>query len=294
MKANQAEYPIRRLCELLGVSTSGYYAWLGRPESARTVADRALTESIVEYWKRSRRSYGAPRIHADLTDEGIRVGRKRVARLMRNAAIQGITRRKWIRTTIRDDKARPAPDLVQRRFSADAPNEIWVADITEIPTWEGPLYLAAVQDVWSRRIVGWALDTHMRTELVADALNMALGQRHAQGVVHHSDQGSQGGFNWWSQHLEMEVVDGGLQASAGAGDQGDAREDLVSGAAFDGEARAQSPVLGSGRSGRLERGCCGRGGHVLGGWSEVVPRGWWDAVSQVGPGVGPFPVVQRA
>ncbi len=191
MKANQAEYPIRRLCELLGVSTSGYYAWLGRPESARAVADRALTESIVEYWKRSRRSYGAPRIHADLTDEGIRVGRKRVARLMRTARIQGITRRKWIRTTIRDPKARPAPDLVQRRFSADAPNEIWVADITEIPTWEGPLYLAAVQDVWSRRIVGWALAPHMRTQLIADALDMALDQRHAHGVVHHSDQGSQ-------------------------------------------------------------------------------------------------------
>ena len=191
MKANQAEYPIRRLCELLGVSTSGYYAWLGRPESARAVADRALTESIVDYWKRSRRSYGAPRIHADLTDEGIRVGRKRVARLMRTAAIQGITRRKWIRTTIRDDKARPAPDLVQRRFRADAPNEIWVADITEIPTWEGPLYLAAVQDVWSRRIVGWALAPHMRTQLIADALDMALDQRHAHGVVHHSDQGSQ-------------------------------------------------------------------------------------------------------
>ncbi len=191
MKANQAEYPIRRLCELLGVSTSGYYAWLGRPESARAVADRALTESIVEYWKRSRRSYGAPRIHADLTDEGIRVGRKRVARLMRTTRIQGITRRKWIRTTIRDDKARPAPDLVQRRFSADAPNEIWVADITEIGTWEGPLYLAAVQDVWSRRIVGWALAPHMRTQLIADALDMALDQRHAHGVVHHSDQGSQ-------------------------------------------------------------------------------------------------------
>jgi putative transposase len=179
------------MCDLLGVSTSGYYAWLRRPVSQRTVTDRALTESIVEYWKRSRRSYGAPRIHADLTDDGITVGRKRVARLMRNAAIQGITRRKWIRTTIGDDKARPAPDLVQRRFEADAPNEIWVADITEIPTWEGPLYLAAVQDVWSRRIVGWALAPHMRTELIADALNMALGQRHAHGVVHHSDQGSQ-------------------------------------------------------------------------------------------------------
>ena len=191
VKANQAEYPVRRMCALLGVSTSGYYAWLGRPESARTATDRVLSELIVGYWKRSRRSYGAPRIHADLAADGIAVGRKRVARLMRNAGIQGITRRKWTRTTIRDDKARPAPDLVQRRFEADTPNKIWVADIKEIPTWEGPSYFAAVQDVWSRRIVGWALAPHMRTQLIADALDIAIRQRRPTRVVHHSDQGSQ-------------------------------------------------------------------------------------------------------
>ena len=191
MKANQAEYSVRRMCELLDVSTSGYYAWLRRPVSRRTVADRALTDEIIESWQRSRRSYGVPRIHADLADLGIGVGRKRVARLMRTAGIQGVTRRKKYRTTIRDKTARPAPDLVQRRFSANAPNKVWVADITEIPTWEGPLYLAAVQDVWSRRIVGWAIAAHMRTELVSAALDMALDQRRARGVVHHSDQGSQ-------------------------------------------------------------------------------------------------------
>ncbi len=179
------------MCELLDVSTSGYYSWLGRPVSARMVADRALTDSIVEYWKRPRCSYGTPRIHADLANDGIRVGHKRVAWLMRTAGIQGITHRRRYRTAASDETSRQAPDLVQRRFKADAPNEIWVADITEIPTWEGVMYLAAVQDVWSRRIVGWALQSHMRTELVSEALNMAISQRSPTEVVHHSDQGTQ-------------------------------------------------------------------------------------------------------
>ena len=191
MKAHQAEHPVRRMCELLEVSPSGYYAWLARRPSARTVSDRDLTARIVTIWEKSHRTYGAPRIHAELAESGIGVGRKRVARLMAAARIQGVTRRKWIRTTIRDPRARPAPDLVERRFRADRPNLIWVADITEIATWEGSLFLAAVQDVWSRRIVGWALADHMRTELVTAALDMAIGQRHPQTVVHHSDQGSQ-------------------------------------------------------------------------------------------------------
>jgi putative transposase len=191
VKAHQAEYSVKRMCELLEVSTSGYYAWLKRRVSARTVSDRDLTERIINIWERSHRTYGAPRVHAELAELGIRVGRKRVARLMAAAGIQGVTRRKWTRTTIRDKNARPAPDLVQRRFTAQAPNRIWVADITEIPTWEGPLYLAAVQDVWSRRIVGWAMANSMQTELVSTALEMAISQRSAQGVIHHSDQGSQ-------------------------------------------------------------------------------------------------------
>ena len=191
MKAYQAEHPVKRMCELLEVSTSGYYAWLGRGPSVRTVSDRVLTGRIVTIWESSRRSYGAPRIHAELAESGIRVGRKRVARLMSEAGIEGITRRKWVRTTIRDERSRPAPDLVERRFKAEAPNLIWVGDITEIPTWEGSLFLAAVQDVWSRRIVGWAMDSHMKTELVTAALDMAISQRKPRAVVHHSDQGSQ-------------------------------------------------------------------------------------------------------
>ena len=191
MKAHQAEHSVRKMCELLEVSASGYYAWLARGPSARMVADWDLTVRIVEIWDASHRTYGAPRIHAELAQSGMGVGRKRVARLMAAAGIQGVTRRKWVRTTIRDPRARPAPDLVERRFRADRPNTVWVADITEISTWEGSLFLAAVQDVWSRRIVGWAIANHMRTELVVAALDMAIGQRRPDGVVHHSDQGSQ-------------------------------------------------------------------------------------------------------
>jgi transposase InsO family protein len=288
VKANQAEYATRRLCDLLGVSTSGYYAWLKRPESFRVVEDRALTDTILEVWRRSRRTYGAPRIHAELADQGIRVGRKRVARLMATAHIQGVTRRRKYRTTIRDNNSRPAPDLVERRFTAEGPNQIWVADITEIPTWEGPLYLAAVQDVWSRRIVGWAIEPHMRTELVTQALDMAISQRSPTRVVHHSDQGAQGGFNWSSQHLD----DGG----------GSWRSSSISGCRRSGGCGGRSGLRGGLRRRGVSTGS-GFGKRSLGvsqvrtlprGWSKVVPRGWWDAASQVGSGVGPLSVVCRA
>jgi putative transposase len=141
--------------------------------------------------ERSHGTYGAPRVHAELETEGIQVGRKRVARLMRTAGLVGVSRRKWITTTVRDRNARPAPDLVERNFVAPGPNRLWVADITYIPTWAGFLYLAVVLDAFSRRIVGWAMETHLRTELVLEALNMALAQRRPAGVIHHSDQGTQ-------------------------------------------------------------------------------------------------------
>ena len=136
-------------------------------------------------------SYGSPMIHAELADRGIRVGRKRVARLMKKAGLQGVSRRKKQWTTRRDPKVRPAPDLVDRDFSAAGPNQLWVADITYIPTWTGTLYLAVVVDVWSRRVVGWAMATHHRAELVTNALNMAIKQRRPDHVIHHSDQGSE-------------------------------------------------------------------------------------------------------
>jgi putative transposase len=182
---------IATMCRALGVSPGGYYARLKRPLSARTRADAALRARITEIHRRSRATYGAPRIHAELREEGIRVGGKRVARLMRSAGLRGVSRRRWIVTTVRDRNARPAPDLVERNFTAAAPNRLWVADITYIPTWAGFLYLAVVLDTFSRKIVGWAMETYLRTELVLKALDMALAQRRATGVIHHSDQGSQ-------------------------------------------------------------------------------------------------------
>ena len=173
------------------VSTSGYYAWRKRAPSKRAQEDAKLTKRIREIHQRSKGTYGAPRIHAELEAAGVRVGRKRVARLMKAANLRGVCRRKYYRTTQRAKKVRPAPDLVQRNFSADGPNRLWLADITYVLTWAGPLYLAVLLDVWSRRVVGWAMATHLRTELVLDALSMAIQQRCPDGVIHHSDQGSQ-------------------------------------------------------------------------------------------------------
>lgn len=191
MRAKQAEHRVAMMCRVLGVSTSGYYAWVGREPSKRAGEDAVLRKRIEAIHQRSRGTYGRPRVHAELRENGVRVGCKRVSRLMRQAGLQGASRRKGYRTTVRDRNARPAPDLVERNFSVDRPDQLWVADITYIPTWAGFLFLAVVLDVFSRRIVGWAMATHLRTELVLDALNMALGQRRPQAVIHHSDQGCQ-------------------------------------------------------------------------------------------------------
>jgi putative transposase len=191
VKANQARYPVATMCRVLDVSTSGYYAWLKRPRSKRASEDAVLGGRIRQIYLRSRRTYGAPRVHAELADEGTYVGRKRVARLMRMAGLQGVSRRKRPSTTVREPRQRPAPDLVDRDFTVDGPNKLWVADITYVPTWAGFLYLAVVVDAWSRRVVGWSMANHLRTELVLDALDMAIRQRYPLGVIHHSDQGSQ-------------------------------------------------------------------------------------------------------
>jgi putative transposase len=191
MKANQAAYSVPTMCRVLGVSASGYYAWQRRGASARAVTDDALLTQIRAFHRQSRGTYGAPRIHRDLRAAGVRVGRKRVARLLKRAALRGVSRRKWPVTTVRAAQARPAPDLVQRAFTATGPNQLWVADITYIPTGSGTLYLAVVLDVWSRRTIGWAMATHLRTSLVIAALDMAITQRRPQGVIHHSDQGCQ-------------------------------------------------------------------------------------------------------
>lgn len=191
VKAHQALWPIATQCRVLDVSPSGYYAWLKRPPSKHHQADVLLGDRLVALHQKSRENYGRPRLQNDLRDEGIFVSDKRVARLMREREIHGASRRKGFRTTVRDRDARPAPDLVDREFKADAPDQLWVADITYVPTWAGFLFVAIVLDVFSRRVVGWAMATHLRTELVLDALEMALHRRRPKGVIHHSDQGCQ-------------------------------------------------------------------------------------------------------
>lgn len=190
MSDHQAQYPITTMCRLLGVSSSGYYAWAKRQPSRRAQADATLIAEIHAAHAASRGTYGAPRGHAELATKGLRVGRKRVARLMSQAGLAGVSRRRFVTTTVRGD-GRQAPDLVERKFTAEAPDRLWVADITYIPTWAGFLYLAVVLDAFSRRIVGWSMATTLATELVLDALNMALLTRRPSGVIHHSDQGSQ-------------------------------------------------------------------------------------------------------
>ena len=192
MSANQAFFPVAPMARVLGVSKAGYYAWLRRPPSAHDVADAALLKRVRTVHASSRQTYGAPRIHADLRAQGERHGRKRIARLMRDAGLVGACHRHGGPTTTRRDKeARPAPDLVDRHFTASGPNQLWVADVTYLPTAAGFLYLAVVLDVWSRKVVGWSMANHLRAELVLDALEMAVGQRRPKDVIHHSDQGSQ-------------------------------------------------------------------------------------------------------
>jgi putative transposase len=191
MSEHRAVYPIRVMCRMLGVSASGYYAWEVREPSARERANERLLGRIRAIHAKSRSTYGSPRVIAELVEDGEVVGHNRVARLMREAGLVGASQRKGCWTTRRDKDVRPAPDLVERNFPADAPDKLWVADITYIPTWTGFLFLAVVLDVFSRRIVGWAMANHLRTELILDALNMAIGRRRPEDVVHPSDQGCQ-------------------------------------------------------------------------------------------------------
>jgi transposase InsO family protein len=191
--AEKANLPVSVLCEQLGVSRSGFYAWERRAPSDRQLADVWLLEQIKDIHESNRGVYGAPRVHAELRlARGIRVSRKRVERLMAGAGLSGLLPRRRGRTTIRVPGVRVADDLVERRFRPSAANVLWCADITYLRSWEGWLYLAAVQDLYSRRIVGWSMANHLKAELVIDALRMALARRRPEaGLIHHSDQGSQ-------------------------------------------------------------------------------------------------------
>jgi putative transposase len=221
--AEKANYPVAVMCRALGVKRSSFYAWERRPPSDRVLEDAWLTEKIKQIHQANRGVYGSPRIHAELRlRQGIRVSRKRVERLMRAAAISGLAPRKRRRTTIRVRGVRVADDLVERRFRPPAPNVLWLADITYLRTWEGWLYLAAVQDAYSRAIVGWSMAEHMRAQLVVDALAMALARRRPErGLIHHSDQGSQ----YVSLGFGQAARDAGIAISMGS--RGDAYDNAV-------------------------------------------------------------------
>jgi transposase InsO family protein len=188
--AEKANYPVALLCRVLQVASSGYYAWRHRRPSRRSQANAQLSQQIRTIHERSRGTYGAPRIHAELHAEQP-VSRKRVARLMRKAGLAGRPPRRFRRTTTPDPTVQ-LDDLVQREFTASGPNQKWFGDITYIRTWEGWLYLAVILDAYSRKVVGWAMADHLRTELATAALQMALTTRHpAPGLIQHTDRGSQ-------------------------------------------------------------------------------------------------------
>jgi putative transposase len=192
IEAQKATFPISLCCRMLGVSRSGFHAWRRRPPSDRSLHDAWLVEQIRVIHERSRETYGSPRVHAELRRQGVRVGRKRAERLMRAADLSGCHKRRKGKTTIRVQGVRVADDLVERDFVAAAPDQLWMLDIKEIPTWEGKLYLASVLDCFSRRLVGWSMRDDMRAELVVEALEMAVSRRRPPaGLIAHSDQGSQ-------------------------------------------------------------------------------------------------------
>ena len=221
--AEKANYPVAVMCRALQVNRTSFHDWERRAPSDRALQDAWLLERIKQIHASKRKVYGAPRIHAELRlAHGVRVGRKRVERLMRQAAISGLVPKKRGRTTIRVPGVRVADDLVERRFRPAEPNVLWLADITYLRTWEGWLYLAAVQDAYSRRIVGWSMADHMRHELVVDTLQMALHRRRPDpGLIHHSDAGSQ----YVSLGFGQAARDAGIAISMGS--KGDAYDNAV-------------------------------------------------------------------
>ncbi|WP_374109494.1 IS3 family transposase [Actinotalea sp. K2] len=283
--------PVALTCRVLGISRSGPYEARGRAPSARQVADQALISTIVAIHQGSRATYGAPRVHAELRlGLGVACGRKRVARLMRTAGLVGVCDRR----KRRGQRPLPAPheDLVQRGFTADGPDRLWCTDITEHPTNTGNVYCAAVLDVFTRRVVGWSIADHMRSELVVDALQMAIWRRQpAPGAIVHADRGSQGGLNRSSQHPVITEVSNG--ATTAAGGSGSATGDAVTGAADPGPA-CRAGVLAADRQGREQRGGRGSGRCVVAGRVTLVSSRWRDGAVAAGRADRPLPVVPRA
>jgi putative transposase len=220
-----SDLPVATSCRVMKVTTSGFYEWQQRQAdpAPRVREDHELTNTIIEVHRQSRGTYGAPRVHAELRlGAGIRIGRKRVARLMRNAGIEGVYRRRRRGCTRRDPEAIPSDDLVNRRFTVDGPNKLWVSDITEHPTDTGKVYVGVVLDAFSRRVIGWSIADHLRAELVVDALQMAIWRRQpAEPTVVHSDHGTQ--YTSWAFGRRLRAA--GLLGSMGT--VGDAFDNAV-------------------------------------------------------------------
>ena len=190
--AEQASYPVRLLCRVVGVAASGFCAWLRRGPSQREQQDRSLADRIAAVFAASRRTYGSPRVHAELRAEGIRVSRKRVARLMREGGLAATIRRRFPRTTNSDHGRPVAPNLLEQKFTAEQPDTVWLADISYIATGEGWLYLAAIKDMATREIVGWSMSDSLEAGSACAALRMAIQRRQPPtGLIHHSDRGVQ-------------------------------------------------------------------------------------------------------
>jgi transposase InsO family protein len=273
--AHRDVFGVEPICRVLQVASSTYYAARSRQPSARAVSDAVWMPILMALWVANRKVYGAHKLWKAARRAGHDIGRDQTARLMRLMAIRGVTRRRTVRTTQPDPDAVRAADLVDRDFTADRPDALWVTDLTYVPTRSGMAYVCFIVDAFSRRIVGWRVASHMRTAMVLDALEMARWSRGTQleGLVCHSDAGSQGGIKRSSQHREVEVVRH-VQARACGGGPGDARHDVVAGSSVERAARGSRGVLGGDRPRRVHRGRGNRGGSVFRRWHPLVPRCW--------------------
>ena len=288
---NRAEFGVEPVCAALQVAPSTYWSAKRRPPSARALRDAKLMPLLLVLWQANYSVYGSRKLWVAARRAGHDIGRDQVARLMRQLGIRGVKRTKTVRTTRPDPKAARPPDLVERAFTAERPNRLWVTDLTHVATWSGVAYVCFITDAFSRRIVGWRVASHMRTQTVLDALEMARWSRGArlEGLITHTDAGSQGGFKWSSQHLDVEVCDG--QAVGVVGDADGETGDEVAGASAD-SSGCGAGVLGEDRRGAHKR---GRGDRVRGvGFRRIalVPRTWGNANSRAGSVYGALPVLQ--
>lgn len=289
----KTDYPVRLLCRVLGIGHSTYYASAARSHGPTPAElDEAYrADSARDAWAEHRGVYGARRLTAEVRSRGHAWNRKHVAHLMRLTSIEGAHRRRRGKYGKRTASTATAPDLVERHFAAEAPDRLWVADITYLRTWEGFLYLAVVVDAFSRRIVGWAVADHLCTELILDAVGMAIQRRRPQpGTIHHSDRGTQGGLNWSTQHLDQEVDLGAWTRVDG--DLDGAPVDAITGTA-PGAPRHRTRLLAQDRRRTEQRRRRSRGGRVRARRLTVVPPRWRHGDDHPDRGVRALPLLRR-